>query len=131
MPSDEVNVTTVPFCTAVPADSMTTAVISVLPATGKTPSPETSRIVVLVGASSGTLSQAETASAARSEATQAVREVSDMWWAANDNSYVQLQGQGGWRAGRAGERGYAMVELRGGRSVRAVPMPRILRMAGF
>ena len=63
VPSDDVKVTTVPFCTGVPADSMTTAVISVLPLIGSTPSPETSRIVVLVGASSGTLSQAEASQA--------------------------------------------------------------------
>ena len=35
-PSDDVKVTTVPFCTGVPADSMTTAVISAVPLVGST-----------------------------------------------------------------------------------------------
>jgi type II secretory pathway pseudopilin PulG len=122
VPSDEVKVTTVPFCTAVPADSITTAVISVLPATGSTPSPATSRIVVLVGASNGTLSQAEPASAARSEPTSAVREMSDMWRVANDNSYVNLRGQGARTSGLAGDPGYVMVALLVAMSVMAVLM---------
>jgi len=45
-----------------------------------------------------------------------------MWRVANDNSYVQLRGQGWWSAGPAGERGYAMVALLVGLSVMAVLM---------
>ncbi len=122
VPSDEVKVTTVPFCTGVPADSITTAVISVLPVTGRMPSAETSRIVVLVGARSGTLSQAETASAARREPSKVARDRSDMWRVANDNSYVQLRGQGRRGLGPGGEHGYAMAALLVGLSVMAVLM---------
>lgn len=45
-----------------------------------------------------------------------------MWLAANDNSYVQLRGQGAPTAGAAGERGYAMAALLVGLSVMAVLM---------
>ena len=64
MPSDDVKVTTVPFCTGVPADSMTTAVISAVPLVGSTVTLAIRRIVLLVGASSGTLSQPAAATAA-------------------------------------------------------------------
>jgi type II secretory pathway pseudopilin PulG len=45
-----------------------------------------------------------------------------MWRVANDNSYVQLRGQGAWTSGPAGERGYAMAALLVGLSVMAVLM---------
>ncbi|MFN7977956.1 MAG: hypothetical protein U0P30_07455 [Vicinamibacterales bacterium] len=113
---------TVPFCTGVPADSMTTAVMSVLPESGSTPTDDTRRIVVLVGAKRGTLSQAEAARAATRRPRNADREMSDMWRAANDNSYVQLRGQG--TAGLQGgsEQGYAMAALLVGLSVMAILM---------
>lgn len=45
-----------------------------------------------------------------------------MWRFANDNSYVQLQGQGGVALGPGGQRGYAMAALLVGLAVMAILM---------
>ena len=63
MPSVVVNVTAVPLCGGVPADSSTCAVITAVPLAGSAVAPATSVIVEPVGASSGTFSQAAKASA--------------------------------------------------------------------
>jgi hypothetical protein len=65
------NVTVVPFCTGVPLDSATNAEISVLPPSGSVNVPADTDIVELVGASSGTLSQAPAVSASSRHASPA------------------------------------------------------------
>ncbi len=65
LPSVVVKRTVVPFWTAVPLDSVTNAVSPVLPFNGTTRVDADSAIVELVGASSGTLSQAAAAAASR------------------------------------------------------------------
>ncbi len=122
VPSDDVNVTTVPFCTGVPAASITTAVISVLPLVGSTLTLDTRRIVVLVGASSGTLSQPAASRAAARPIAWTTRRVDDMWRAANDNSCMKLGGQGGDRLRPARAGGYAMAALLVGMSIMAILM---------
>jgi len=76
-PSDVVNVTVVPFCTGVPADSRTIAVNVVLPPVGNTVDAALRVIEEFDGANSGTLSHATastiTISAPSTEAFRAMR----------------------------------------------------------
>ena len=70
-PSVVVNETTVPFCTAVPADSITVAMMSVEPVDDTDVAVAKSVIVDSLGAVSGTVSQAVAESAAAASATSA------------------------------------------------------------
>ncbi len=67
-PSVVVKETTVPFCTAVPADSITVAMMSVEPVDDTDVAVAKSVIVDSLGAVSGTLSQAVAESAAAASA---------------------------------------------------------------
>ena len=116
LPNEEVNVTTVPFCTGVPADSVTEALISAVPWTGTTVVLTVSVIVDEVGASSGTLSQADRVATATMSA-ESDRE-RDTGKANKDNRRMGLAGQGS----RADQRGYAMAALLVSMSVMAVMM---------
>lgn len=116
LPNEEVNVTTVPFCTGVPADSVTDAVTSAVPLTGTTVVLTVSVMVDSVGASSGTLSQADkVATAMRNAESDRER---DTGKANKDNRRMGLAGQGS----RADQRGYAMAALLVSMSVMAVMM---------
>ncbi len=117
LPNDEVNVTTVPFWTGVPADSVTDAVISADPLTGTTVVLEVSVIVDSVGASRGTLSQADRKATAMSSANS-VGWGRDTDKASKDNRRMGLAGQGR----SADQRGYAMAALLVSMSVMAVLM---------
>jgi type II secretory pathway pseudopilin PulG len=110
LPRLVLKVTSVPFCTGVPDDSITVAVTSVEPFTGSTVCEAYTEIVEPDGASSGTLSQEPTRapSASVTSATTAGRTVLD--WSimvtGKDNSFMHLEGQ----AARASD-GYAMAGL--------------------
>lgn len=116
-PNDDVKVTTVPFCTGVPADSVTEAETSADPFTGTTVVLTVRVIVEEVGASSGTLSHADRVDTATSSA-ESDRRVRDTGKANKDNRSMRLAGQGS----RADQRGYAMAALLVGMSVMAVMM---------
>ncbi|MCC7127116.1 MAG: type II secretion system protein [Acidobacteria bacterium] len=116
-PNDEVKVTTVPFCTGVPADSVTDAVTVADPFTGTVVVLTVRVMVDSVGASSGTLSHADQVNKPRRTAMSTERE-DDTGKAKKDNRRMELAGQGS----RASERGYAMAALLVGLNVMAVLM---------
>ena len=71
VPSDPVNVTIVPFCTAVPADSVTVAITWIVPFTGTVVELTVIAMVELVGATSGILSHAATRTSAQTKKRRA------------------------------------------------------------
>ena len=122
VPNEDEKVTTVPLCTGVPACSMTTAVISKVPLVGTTDTLACNRIVVFVGASSGTLSHATPAKLAVRALANRMRVESDMRVAGNDNSCVKLGGQGASVALAGPPGGFAMAALLVGMSIMAILM---------
>ena len=114
--------TRVPFCTGVPDDSMTTAVSWTAALVGTTVTDATSRIELLVGASSGTLSQPAAATTAARAVATARRWDDDMRRVANDNRGMELDGQGAVRCRPRRDGGFAMAALLVGMSIMAVLM---------
>jgi len=121
VPSVVVNVTSVPFCTAVPLCSMTVAMISAMPLIGKT-SGEMARVMAdCVGARSGTVLQAAPGprTAAAMTATSTARrhgEVSVLDLIEPEGDDIGMTGGG--QAARRAVRGESRARHRDGRGAR-------------
>ncbi len=117
-PTEDVNVTSVPLWTGVPAGSITVAVSSAVPLIGSVVVLTESVTVDSTGASNGTLSHAEARTMAAAKAANAeVRDTDE----GRKYSICMGLGQGN-RPSGAAEAGYAMAALLVGLSVMAVLM---------
>src|SRR5688572_5313882 len=133
-PIEGLNVTIVPLCTGVPADSVTTARTVVWPFNGKTVLSAVRLMVEPVGEISGTRSHATTITTLATAKThrrsvvlvrmRTVKFCTKM--PVNDNRRMDLAGQPFDFAHRTGNRGYAMAALLVGLSVMAVLMGALL-----